>query len=238
MVLPVPAAVPVLGGRLLSRQGPRAVRRFWHNGTDWSEDPIAPGATLARAIASGVVVEAARSGRHHQYGNVVAVRHSDDALSIYAHLDRILVAEGMPVLPGQPIGIVGSTFGTEEDPTRRLAVPHLHLEVVRNWPLGSRDHAARYDVLHELASSGIVLSGSGLVAGEPRNYYEPALLEEEAKAGASSDLPDRLADPALERPGPGWSSRWAGPLVVGATSLGVLGILCGTVVLHGRMTHL
>lgn len=196
-MLPSPAGLPFDGASLMSRQGMRPRRSHWHQGTDWSR--IVGGkserGTHGGPVAPGVVRETCRSGsaRCSGYGNGILVEHSDDVFSWYAHLDAIHVAPGDEVAPGDWMYDVGTTFGTPADPNRRLAVPHLHLELVHaGWPFGSRDITARYDVLRELAASGVGLDGTRLVLTDPFDYAEPSLVADASKALSFSAVPKEL----------------------------------------------
>jgi murein DD-endopeptidase MepM/ murein hydrolase activator NlpD len=59
-----------------------------------------------RAAAAGTVVYAGNGLR--QYGNLVIVKHNEDYLSAYGHLQKIAVAEGSAVTTGQTIASMGS----------------------------------------------------------------------------------------------------------------------------------
>lgn len=59
-----------------------------------------------RAAAAGTVVYAGNGLR--QYGNLVIVKHNEDYLSAYGHLQAIAVAEGSSVGCGQAIATMGS----------------------------------------------------------------------------------------------------------------------------------
>jgi murein DD-endopeptidase MepM/ murein hydrolase activator NlpD len=60
---------------------------------------------------------------HAQYGNYVVVDHLDNFCSIYAHLDRLYVRGGQPVLQGERLGRSGNTGNSTG--------PHLHAAVFR-----------------------------------------------------------------------------------------------------------
>ena len=105
------------------------------------------------------------------YGNTVVVRHGEDFYTVYAHLDTVLVAQDQVVTTSTQLGTVGTTTallvgtGPDAEPSRCTTMaPHLHLEVVKSWPLAPDNTTARYDVLHELAAGGVTLSGQELVA--------------------------------------------------------------------------
>jgi len=59
-----------------------------------------------RAAAAGTVVYAGNGLR--QYGNLLIVKHNEDYLSAYGHLQKIAVAEGSTVSSGQTIANMGS----------------------------------------------------------------------------------------------------------------------------------
>jgi murein DD-endopeptidase MepM/ murein hydrolase activator NlpD len=79
-----------------------------------------PGAvgTPVRVSADGVVMFA---GVAHGYGNMVEVMHGGGLQTRYAHLSRILVSQGEPLLRGTVIGLMGSTGHSTGS--------HLHFEV-------------------------------------------------------------------------------------------------------------
>jgi murein DD-endopeptidase MepM/ murein hydrolase activator NlpD len=82
-------------------------------------DIAAPAGTLVTAADRGVVI---RAGWNNQgYGRFVVIDHNIDYITLYAHLDEILVQEGMVVAQGQTIGRVGSTGNSTG--------PHLHFEI-------------------------------------------------------------------------------------------------------------
>lgn len=86
-----------------------------HNGIDYG----APTGTPVRTVGDGVVEFAGRQGG---YGNVVKIRHSNDRVTVYAHLSSIAVRQGAKVVQGQNIGAVGSTGWATG--------PHLHFEFI------------------------------------------------------------------------------------------------------------
>lgn len=198
MSLPYPVGLPFANATLLSRQGMRPRRSHWHHGTDWAvvHDGHSEFGTFGGPIAYGIVkeVDLAGSVRSSGYGNGILVDHGSSTYSWYAHLDAIYVEAGDEVYPGDHIYDVGVSFGTPHDPTRTLAVPHLHLELVRSgWPFAASNVAARYDVLHELALVGIGLVGEQLVAGlEPFTYDEQGLTRDVMTAKSWSAAGDGL----------------------------------------------
>lgn len=74
-----------------------------------------------RAAGAGVVAEV---GEDSIYGKFVRVRHRDGYETMYGHLSRLLVAEGVPVAQDQVIALSGNTGVS--------TAPHLHFEVRRD----------------------------------------------------------------------------------------------------------
>jgi hypothetical protein len=99
-------------GKVISRYGMRRGRM--HTGTDIK---LCLGDTV-RAAYEGVV---SRSCRYYGYGNMVVVEHLHGLQTYYAHLSKILVKQGDPVSPGQPLGLGGRTG--------RATTEHLHFEI-------------------------------------------------------------------------------------------------------------
>jgi murein DD-endopeptidase MepM/ murein hydrolase activator NlpD len=126
---------PVGGPNADGCQKSRGFNVHGHLGEDWVS-AAGPGA-IYRAPVSAVgngVVSLARDFKR-SWGNVIVIRHAfyeggqlKYADSLYAHLDKIFVAEGQPVNRGQEIGLVGNAHG--------LYHPHLHFEIHRNTTIG------------------------------------------------------------------------------------------------------
>jgi len=196
-MLTLPAGLPFDGASILSRQGMRPRRTHWHQGLDLSRvvNGKSERGTHGGPVAPGVVSETCYTGslRCSGYGNGILVEHGPDVFSWYGHLDAIHVSPGDEVEPGDWMYDVGTTFGTPANPGRRLAVPHLHLELVHaGWPFGANDTAARYDVLRELAAAGVGLDGTRLALVEPFEYAEPSLVASASKARSFSPVPKEL----------------------------------------------
>ena len=83
-------------------------------------DIAAPLGTPVRPLLNGRVRFA---GTMSGYGQVVWIDHSDEVLSVYAHLSDIAVEAGQEVAKGTMIGRTGQSGNTSG--------PHLHLEVWR-----------------------------------------------------------------------------------------------------------
>lgn len=98
----------------------------FHTGIDIAAPLLAP----VHAAAPGVVVEAGPemvNGQLAGYGNLVIVAHADGYMSLYGHLDRILVSDGQRVAKGEVIGLEGSTGNSTG--------PHVHFEIRHNGEL-------------------------------------------------------------------------------------------------------
>ncbi len=106
------AAMPVDGARLTSCFCPR-----W--GTmHWGIDLAAPMMTEEYAAADGVVL---RAGSASGYGNAVYILHDNGDVTVYGHMDKILVEPGQYVEAGETIALLGNRG--------QSTGPHLHFEV-------------------------------------------------------------------------------------------------------------
>lgn len=108
-------------GRLSS---PFGLRRFFndqprkpHSGLDLA----APKGTPIKAPGDGEVIAV---GKYFFNGNTVILDHGQGLISMYSHMDRIIVKEGQSVAQGAPLGTVGMTG--------RVTGPHLHWTVSLN----------------------------------------------------------------------------------------------------------
>jgi len=98
------------GRRSIINDQPRAP----HSGVDLT----APEGTPVKAMNHGRVV---LTVNHFFTGKSVVIDHGGGILSMYFHLDKILVKRDHEVKKGEPIGLVGATG--------RATGPHLHLAV-------------------------------------------------------------------------------------------------------------
>jgi murein DD-endopeptidase MepM/ murein hydrolase activator NlpD len=106
------AVLPVQGARLTSTFGPR-----WgtlHAGLDLA----APMRTPEYAVMDGVVLEA---GPASGFGLVVYIQHGNGDVTVYGHMDEILVQAGQVVRAGDTIALLGNRG--------QSTGPHLHFEV-------------------------------------------------------------------------------------------------------------
>jgi murein DD-endopeptidase MepM/ murein hydrolase activator NlpD len=106
------AVLPVTGARLTSGFGGRWGRL--HAGIDLA----APIGTPEYAVMDGIVLEA---GPSSGYGNAVYIQHDNGDVTVYGHMEKILVAAGQVVRAGETIALLGNRG--------RSTGPHLHFEV-------------------------------------------------------------------------------------------------------------
>lgn len=113
---------PIAGAyRLTSPYGYRAdpftgVRSF-HTGVDMA---IATGTPILATMDGKI----ATAGWNNVYGNYVIITHDNGYQTLYAHMQKYIVATGQKVTQGATIGYVGSTgYSTG---------PHLHFSVYKN----------------------------------------------------------------------------------------------------------
>lgn len=104
---PAPAATASKARFAWPVSGP--VRRDYSTGSNYHDglDISAPEGTTVRAAASGTVKFAGRE--KEQFGNLVVLDHGDGWYTAYGFLSRITVKQGAKVVPGERIGLVGST---------------------------------------------------------------------------------------------------------------------------------
>jgi murein DD-endopeptidase MepM/ murein hydrolase activator NlpD len=106
------AVLPVDGARLSSGFGSRWGRL--HAGLDFA----APVGTPEKAAMDGVVLEA---GPASGYGLVVYLQHDNGDVTVYGHMEEILVTPGQVVRAGDTIALLGNRG--------QSTGPHLHFEV-------------------------------------------------------------------------------------------------------------
>lgn len=81
----------------------------------------APKGSPVKVAENGVVIY---SGNDlESYGNLILVKHADNYVTAYAHLEKSLTSKGATVTKGQNIGTVGATGNVK--------TPQLHFEIRR-----------------------------------------------------------------------------------------------------------
>ncbi|HOB14585.1 MAG TPA: peptidoglycan DD-metalloendopeptidase family protein [Novosphingobium sp.] len=96
----------------------------FHPGLDFRGPMGAPIYAAAKGTVSFV-------GQRSGYGNVVEIDHGNGLITRYAHMSGFRTVVGKPVVPGEQIGLIGSTG--------RSTGPHLHFEVrVGDRPVNPR----------------------------------------------------------------------------------------------------
>jgi len=130
------AVLPVAGARLSSTFGYR-----WgtlHAGIDLA----APMLTPEYAAMDGVVVKA---GPASGFGQAVYIQHDNGDVTVYGHMEQILVTDGQVVKAGDTIALLGNQG--------QSTGPHLHFEV----HVGGID-GEKVDPIPWLAARGVVVS--------------------------------------------------------------------------------
>lgn len=109
---------PALGQKAAGNFGRRRILNGISKSPHTGQDYTAPAGTPVKTVAGGMV---RLSGDFYYSGLTLFVDHGAGLVSVYMHLEKILVAAGEAVSAGQVIGRVGSTG--------RATGPHLHLGV-------------------------------------------------------------------------------------------------------------
>ncbi|GAA2487955.1 M23 family metallopeptidase [Streptomyces gobitricini] len=99
---------------------------MWSSGSHTGIDFHAASGTSVVSVGAGTVVEAGWGGA---YGNNVVIRMNDGTYTQYGHLSSVSVSAGQTVMPGQQIGLAGSTGNSSG--------PHLHFEARTGADYGS-----------------------------------------------------------------------------------------------------
>lgn len=168
---------PVDGGRAPLRGGGMGCRTLPHHrgtsdprgrcpdGSRWHAglDVRAPEGTPIRSVGAGRVVVAGTANgvpRFGNYGRVVVVRAAPETFLLYAHLQRVDVAEGQELQPGEVLGTVGRTRGSVSEPGRMFGASgaHLHFEVRRRPVVDYGD--GNRDPIEYLRATGVTVRES------------------------------------------------------------------------------
>ncbi|MEU1280007.1 M23 family metallopeptidase [Streptomyces sp. NPDC005805] len=106
---------------------------LWSSGSHSGVDFRAPMGSSVVAVGSGTVVEAGWGGA---YGNNVVLKMNDGTYTQYGHLSSVSVSVGQQVVPGQQLGLSGSTGNSTG--------PHLHFEARTTAEYGSDMNPVAY----------------------------------------------------------------------------------------------
>lgn len=140
------------------------------NGKHKGIDVAAPAGVKIVTVEEGKVTKSYYS---RSYGHVVFIQHPEGYETVYAHLNKRLVAEGQEVTRGQTIGIIGNTgvsTGT-----------HLHFEVHKGeWTI-DKAHALDPFFVFETTKTETV-------SAETKNQEQPKWSE--LKRKAASEIQD------------------------------------------------
>ena len=93
----------------------------FHTGIDIAGPLDAPLHAAADGVVAIAGTEVDNQGRPVGYGNYVVIAHAGRMITLYGHLDQLLVHVGQVVHAGQVIGLEGSTGNSTG--------PHLHFEL-------------------------------------------------------------------------------------------------------------
>ncbi|MPQ98403.1 peptidoglycan DD-metalloendopeptidase family protein [Modestobacter sp. I12A-02628] len=113
--------LPVEGARLTSRFAMR-----W-GVMHWGIDLAAPMMTPEYSVEAGIVL---RAGAASGYGQAIYIKHENGDVTVYGHMEKILVDAGDYVEAGQKIALLGSRG--------QSTGPHLHFEVHQGGLDGKR----------------------------------------------------------------------------------------------------
>lgn len=120
----LPASLEYVSSGFGYRADPFTGGGDFHPGLDFRGPHGAPIYAAARGTVSFV-------GWKSGYGNVIEIDHSNGLVTRYAHMSGFRTVVGKPVMPGEQIGLIGSTG--------RSTGPHLHFEVrVDDRPVNPR----------------------------------------------------------------------------------------------------
>ncbi|GLF99648.1 M23 family metallopeptidase [Streptomyces yaizuensis] len=112
---------------------------YWSSGSHSGIDFHAALGTPVVSVGAGTVVEAGWGGA---YGNNVVIRMNDGSYTQYGHLHSLNVTTGQSVLPGQQIGLAGSTGNSTG--------AHLHFEARSGADYGSDVDPVAYLRAHDV----------------------------------------------------------------------------------------
>lgn len=88
--------------------------------------------TPVRSIGDGVVGVIMTFGSGASTTNFVMIRHPDNTLSRYIHIDKITVKQGESVKRGQAFAVTALNGTSGPNTSAPVSYPHLHLEIFRD----------------------------------------------------------------------------------------------------------
>ena len=123
-----PTICPIQGGEFIltspygKRVSPFTGKKEHHQGIDMAASRGTPVVVSANGrVSFSGRYPLRRSAAWWRYGKIVVVQHDKSFITIYAHLDKVMVKKGEQVKRGQIIGEVGNTGWSTS--------PHLHYEI-------------------------------------------------------------------------------------------------------------
>ena len=168
-----------------SPTSPYGQRRVFHPGAisyvHEGDDVAAPLGTLVAAPAAGRV---AWAGPLAVRGNSVVLDHGFGVYSVMVHLDRIDVAAGATVTPGQALGAVGSTG--------RSTGPHLHWEVLVGGVAVDPAVWTWRDFAGIRSGTGFVFGNSAAAPPDPLTLYPTPPAASPPSAGEPGQPPSEV----------------------------------------------
>lgn len=147
--------MPTTNTKVTDVFGYRPRRRRAHKGLDIK---VQRGDTIRAAFDGKVRITAYQ---RRGYGHYVVIRHSNGLETVYAHLQRKLVAQDQQVKAGDPIGLGGNSG--------RSTGAHLHFETLLMGK--SLNPALFFDFANQTTT------------GEHYTYYKPGTRRYDAKSG-------------------------------------------------------
>ena len=124
MRLAVALGVALLAGAAFAKEAPPKFRwpligKLQKAADGRGVDIVAPEGEAVHAAGDGEVIYA--SDEIASYGKMIVIRHADDYVTTYAHLQDLAVTKGVQVKRGQIIGKSGKTGDVKQ--------PELHFEL-------------------------------------------------------------------------------------------------------------
>lgn len=143
----LPASLDYISSGFGYRADPFTGQGAFHPGLDFRGPIGAPIHAAARGVVSFV-------GQRSGYGNCVEIDHGNGLITRYAHMSGFRTTIGKRVVPGEVIGLIGSTG--------RSTGPHLHFEVrINDRPVNPRPFLEAVPHVLEKASAADAATPAG-----------------------------------------------------------------------------